>query len=168
MTTTYGSPFANPATAPQPSTLSEFPQSGVPIPMNLSTLTPGMAAIQAYRARGGVPLGRTMGGVAGALGAPSGATPAMLGAAQGAAADRSPMPAVQTQPSPYAGAQQAMGGLRPPSGYQTSRPGPVQTMGGLMRSGGGIASNVQGPPNAGGVRVGRIRPPNFRALNNRY
>lgn len=154
MTTTYGSPFANPATTPQPSTMSEFPMSGVPIPMNLSTLTPGMAAIQAYRARGGVPLGgRTMGGVAGALGAPSGATPGLISAAQGAAADRSPMPAVQPQPAPYAGAQQAMGGLRPPTGYQSSNAGPVQTM---------------GAPNAGGMRVGRIRPPNFRALNNRY
>ena len=165
MTTTYGSPFANPASTPQPNTLSQFP-TGVSIPVNMSTLTPGMAAIQAYRARGGAPVGgRTLGGVAGALGAQGGGATGMLGAAQGAAADRSPMPSVQPQPSPYASAMQSMGGLRPPTGYQSSNAGPVQTMMGGPTS---LGYSVQGPANAGGVRVGRIRPPNFRAMNTRY
>ena len=168
MTTTLQSPFANPVTAPQPSVMEQFPLSGTGVPMAMSQLTPGMQAIAAYRARGGRPLG---GNGMGALGASmgvqgGGATPQGIAAAQGAQADITgsgarPLP----QPTPYGGALQSMSALRPPSGYGTSRPGSVQTMGGQPGTMSSMGVQMQAPPNAGGVRVGRIRPPSRLAYN---
>ncbi len=165
MTTTLQSPFSNPANTPQPSVMDQYPQSGVPIPMNLSSLTPGMAAIQAYRARGGVPLGgrTTMAGIGANFGAPSGGnTQAQIMSAQNMGGE---IPGTLPLAQNAAAAQRSIADIRPPTGYQTSNPGGMQTMGTSM---GMPPIRMQGPPNAGGVRVGGIRPPNARAFNNRY
>jgi hypothetical protein len=60
-----------------------------------------------------------------------------------------------------------MGTIRPPGGYRTGSPGLAATMG--APSGIGMPPvQMQGPPNAGAVRVGRIRPPSRMAYNSRF
>lgn len=177
MSTLQPSPFANPVNPLQPGVLSEYPNSGMVVPMNMSQLTPGMQAIAAYRARGGLPLGGggmvALGNSMGVQG--GGATPGGIANAQAAAAQRSPMP--QTQASPYGAAQQAMnsprgtvgpmGEIRPPAGYQSSNPGGVQTLGSTTTMS-GLGVRTQGPPNARGMGVGTIRPPSRMAYNSRF